>query len=246
MVGMTNPSATGPRHTVPFSRLSAAHCLAVAACVTACGAPASVDQTVGTDELELGETSCGRDPVAGDLRLRADGQFVLSPGVQGVIGDALRTPNTYNDPTCFLAAKLAIDGGVGPDQPIIISGQERDPVHIWVAPASLPTNSTDCAATSARAILYAHSTIFGPEQNIPVIDAHSRAHWEAGLNVCEIPWMDLGHPTGGSGIPYSVAVTARINNEVTRSVLVVATTRTLPPDDRGLCGRLGNCIRPRN
>jgi hypothetical protein len=226
----------------------AATALAVTLMLSGCSAPAEVDEPFAKSEAELGEATCARDPVATDLVLRADGASQLTPNfgpaATGVIGDARRTPTTYNDRTCFMAAKIRIDGGVGPTTPIIIGGVRHDPVHIWVAPSSLPSNPTDCNATTARAILYAHSFVTGTEVSFAVSELRARASWNTVLNVCNIQWMDLGHPEGGSGVPYHVAVTAR-TNDVTRAVDVVATTQLLQPDDRALCGRLGNCVRTR-
>jgi hypothetical protein len=222
--------------------------LAAALVLGGCSAPAELDEPVATSEAELGESTCSRYPVATDLVLRADGKSQLTPnlgpGATGVIGDARRTPSTYNDPTCSAAAKIRIDGAVGPTTPIIIGGVRHDPVHIWVAPSSLPSNPTDCNATTARAILYAHSMVTGTLVSFPISERSARASWSSLLNVCNFQWMDLGHPERGSGVPYHVAVQARTNN-VTRAVDVVATTRLLQPDDRALCGRLGTCVRTR-
>jgi len=222
--------------------------LAAALVLGGCSAPADLDEPFAKIEGELGEASCARDPVTTDLVLLANGASQLTPNLgpaaTGVIGDARRTPNTYNDPTCFMAAKIRIDGGVGPTTPITIGGVRHDPVHIWVAPSSLPSNQADCNATTARAILYAHSFTTGKEVSFPISELRASASWSSLLNVCNFQWMDLGHPERGSGVPYHVAVTARTNN-VTRAVDVVATTRLLPPDDRALCGRLGTCVRTR-
>ena len=233
---------------IALQHAGVATALATALVLGGCSAPAEFDEPVAKSEGELGESTCARYPVTTDLVIRADGRNQLTPNfgpaAPGVIGDARRTPSTYNDPTCSTAAKIRIDGGVGPTTPITIGGVRRDPVHIWVAPSSVPTNQADCNATTARAILYANSMSTGTLVSFPISERNARGSWNSLLNVCNFQWMDLGHPERGSGIPYHVAVQARTNN-VTRAVDVVATTRLLQPDDRALCGRLGTCVRTR-
>lgn len=244
-------SASG-RNVVPVSSW-----LVLAALVSGCsGAEDAQNEHDELTSIEsaLGPESCA-PPTSMDASIRADGNRVISRGVNGIIGDIARSPTTYDNRTRYRARKVRIDGPVGPrpDRPVPIGSP--GPTFVYVGPVSLLTKEADCLATSVRAILFGHGnidlsnppTFVGPEYGYALVERRASASWSRFLEpgfACSIPWVQLGHPEGGQpGLPYHVAVTARTNG-VTRAVDVVTTKNRLAPPGVNICQALDSCVRP--
>jgi hypothetical protein len=207
-------------------------------------------EELGSTESALSEAGCAILPTASDPTVHGNFKRPITQDGR-VLGDAVRVNAPYDNPTCFKAKKVKLEPPFGPDPGRPVPVGSPLPTNIWVAPRNLPSTEADCIATSARAILYGHSTLDlshptvpGPEVAFAVLDKSAFATWNTLLNRCQMQWISLGHPTGGQlGLPYHVGVTARTSG-VTRSVDVVATVSTLPPSDLTFCDLVPNCVSP--